>query len=261
MVIENIIKHLEILNFSRIEAQVYVTLVKHSKLNGSQIAKILNVSRSSVYSALNSLYNKGIVFLLPGESNVYKAQDPEILLETLKSEYIQAADDLKEELSKFKFVEVEKEYWNIRGYQNFLLKTKELLLQAEHEVYMNTCFDLRIFAEEFEELTQRGVRIIVFTLAAEIDPEGLPVEFYRKYWPDDQCDHQRMMLVVDYKKALIAGSYHGGEVLGTFTENPLLVAIVSEHIHLDIYLLKLQEKYQDSRFFDGIVINSLLERK
>ena len=261
MIIENIIKHLEMLHFSRIEAQVYVTLVKHSKLNGSQIAKILNLSRSSVYSALNSLYNKGIVFLMPGESNVYKAQDPDILLETLKSEYIQAADDVKDELSKFKFVEIEKEYWNIRGYQNFLLKTKELLLQAEHEVYMNTCFDLRIFAEELEELAKRGVRIIVFTLAAEIDPEGLPVEFYRKYWPDDQCDHQRMMLVVDYKKALIAGSYHGGEVLGTFTENPLLVAIVSEHIHLDIYLLKLQEKYQDNHFFDEVLINSLLERQ
>ena len=89
MVIENIIKHLEILNFSRIEAQVYVTLVKHSKLNGSQIAKILNLSRSSVYSALNSLYNKGIVFLLPGESNVYKAQDPDILLETLSDHVLE----------------------------------------------------------------------------------------------------------------------------------------------------------------------------
>ncbi len=126
MVVENIITHLEMLRFSKIEAQVYVTLVKHSKLNGSQIAKILNLSRSSVYSALHNLYNRGIVFLLPGESNVYKAQDPDILLETLKNEYIQAADELKDELSRFKFVEVEKEYWNIRGYQNFLLKTKSL---------------------------------------------------------------------------------------------------------------------------------------
>ncbi|GAK58303.1 TrmB family sugar-specific transcriptional regulator [Candidatus Vecturithrix granuli] len=261
MVLENIITHLELLRFSRIEAQVYVTLVKHSKLNGSQIAKVLNLSRSSVYSALHSLYNRGIVFLLPGESNVYKAQDPDILLETLKNEYIQATNELKDELSRFKFVEVEKEYWNIRGYQNFLLKTKELLLQAELEVYMNTCFDLRIFAEELEKLAKRGVRVIVFTLAAEIDPEGLPVEFYRKFWPDTQCDHQRMMLVVDFKKALIAGSYHGSEVMGTFTENPLLVAIVSEHIHLDVYLLKLQEKYHDPEFFNGILLNSQLERR
>ncbi len=62
MVVENIITHLEMLRFSKIEAQVYVTLVKHSKLNGSQIAKILNLSRSSVYSALHNLYNRGIVF-------------------------------------------------------------------------------------------------------------------------------------------------------------------------------------------------------
>ncbi len=49
------------------------------------------------------------------------------------------------------------------GYQNFLLKTKELLLQAEHEVYMNTCFDLRIFAEELEELREtRGTSYCVY---------------------------------------------------------------------------------------------------
>ncbi len=35
------------------------------------------------------------------------------------------------------------------------------------------------------------------------------------------------MLVLALKKALIAGRCQGGEVLGTFTENPLLVDIIS----------------------------------
>lgn len=257
---KELLKHLTVLNFSKIEAQVYVTLIKHSKLNGSQIAKILNVSRSSVYSALNSLYTKGYIFLLPGESNVYKAQAPDVLLEQLKQDYVQSVDALKEELAKFKAAEVEHEYYNIKGYQNFVLKTKELLLQAEQEVYMNTCFELHIFAEELRKIADRGVRIIVFTFA-EIDPADLPVKFYRKYIDKESAtDHLRMMLVVDLKKAFIAGSYRGGEVIGTFTENPLLVDIVSEHIHLDIYLLKLQEKYNETSFFEGIHLGSLLEK-
>jgi sugar-specific transcriptional regulator TrmB len=160
---------------------------------------------------------------------------------------------------KFQSIDSEKEYCNIKGYQNFVHKTKELLLQAEKEVYMNTCFDLQIFGEEIREISKRGVRIIVFTFETDINTEEFPIESYCKHIPGEICDYKRMMLVVDYKKVLIAGSYLGREVLGTFTENPLLVAIVSEHIHLDIYLLKLQEKYQDEDFFNGILINSLLE--
>ena len=254
-----LLQHLEALNFSKIQAQVYITLVKYSKLNGSQIAKMLNVSRSSVYSALNDLYNKGYVFLLPGESNEYAAQDPEVLLTQLAREYAQAADLVKEELARFKTDESPQEYYNIKGFQNFVLKTKELLSQAEKEVYMNTCFEPRMFAEELQTLAKRGVRVIVFTFS-DVDPAGLPIEFYRRTLRED-CGggHLRMMLVIDMKTALIAGSYRGGDVTGTFTENRLLVDIVSEHIHLDIYLLKLQKKFGESGFLDGVTIHSMQE--
>ena len=256
---KDILKHLQKLGFSKTDAQVYVTLVKHSKLNGSQVAKILNMARSSVYSSLNNLYSKGYIFLLPGESNIYKAHDPDVLLEQLKKDYIKSADALKDEFKTIKAPEEEQEYYNIKGYQNFLLKMKELLLQAEQEVYINTCFEPRIFADELRAIAERGVRIVIFTFG-EIDPGDLPVEFFRKKVDKKSSkNHLRMMLVVDLKKALIAGSYQGGEVLGTFTENPLLVDIVSEHIHLDVYLLKLQEKYRDKDFFSGIQLRSLLE--
>ncbi len=256
---EELLHQLEVLHFTKTEASVYVTLVKHGKLNGSQIARYLHISRSSVYSALNNLYSKGVVFLLPGESNVYKARDPELLIEAMKTEYLQAADEAKSHLSNLKAAERENEYVNIKGYQNFLIKTKELLRQAQQEVYMNTCFEPGIFAEDIRKLHKRGVRIVVFSFA-NIHPEGLPVEFYSKHGTEDLREHQRMMLVVDLKKALIAGSYGGGEVFGTFTENPLLVSIVSEHILLDIYLLKIEQQYGKPDFFQNIQIGSLVEK-
>jgi sugar-specific transcriptional regulator TrmB len=256
---DELLQHLEVLHFSKTEASVYITLVQNGKLNGSQIAKSLHISRSSVYSALNNLYSKGVVFLLPGESNVYKARDPELLIEAMKTEYLQAADNAKSHLTTLKAAEREDEYVNIKGYQNFVIKTKEILRQAQQEVYMNTCFEPDIFAEEIRELNERGVRIVVFSFA-NIHPEGLPVEFYSKYGGEDVREHQRMMLVVDLKRALIAGSYQGGEVFGTFTDNPLLVSIVSEHILLDIYLLKIEQKYGKLDFLQDIQISSLVEK-
>ena len=48
---------------------------------------------------------------------------------------------------------------------------------------------------------------------------------------------------------------------GTFTQNQLLANIVSEHIHNDIYLLKLKEKYSREIIDLDIVLGSLLEKK
>ena len=52
---KKMISHLEKLGFTRTECLVYIQLVKAGQSNGSQIAKLLNMSRSSVYSALNKL--------------------------------------------------------------------------------------------------------------------------------------------------------------------------------------------------------------
>lgn len=69
---DEIIILLEKLNFSKTEVAVYIDLLKNSSSNGYKIAKNLNISRLSVYSALDNLYNKGIVLLMSGDSQVYK---------------------------------------------------------------------------------------------------------------------------------------------------------------------------------------------
>lgn len=70
-----------------------------------------------------------------------------------------------------------------------------------------------------------------------------------------------MMLVVDFKKTLIAGREDHVEFLGTFTDNKLLASIVSEHIHNDIYILKLNKKYGQYLIDENMKLGTLLEVK
>ncbi|NCD33172.1 MAG: TrmB family transcriptional regulator [Spartobacteria bacterium] len=255
-------KNLETLGFTKTEALVYVTLVKHVQLNGSQVAKLTGMSRSTIYSALNNLYVKGHVVLASGETSTYLPKDPEVLIEQLKTEFTRSADALKEELSHFKVPGTPQEYYNIKGYSNFLLKTKEMLLKAEKEVLINSCYEPGLFKEELDIIAARGVRIILFTFA-DIDVNGLPLEFFHKspIATTVAADNLRFMLVIDMKSSLIAGNYNGREMVGTFTENPLLTDIVSEHIHLDIYLLRLQRKLGTDKLFSDIQLNTLLEAR
>ncbi|SMC20785.1 Sugar-specific transcriptional regulator TrmB [Clostridium acidisoli DSM 12555] len=259
--VDEILSLLKKLNFSKTEAAVYVDLLKNSSLNGYQIAKNLNISRSSVYSALDNLYKKGVVFLLPGDSQIYKAEDPSVLTNKMKDEFVEAADLLEIKLQQLKTTDSEERYLNIEGYNNVVAKVKELLLIAKKEVYINTDFDLQIFSKEFIELQKRSVRIIIFSFS-KVNGENLPVEIYKH--DDYNCfgKQTRIMLVVDCKKTLVADKGpNREEFLGTFTENALLTAVVSEHIHNDIYLLKLKKIYKKNLINKDIKLNTMFENR
>lgn len=257
---EHIIKELQNFNFTKIEAQVYLCLLKNEKLNGSQIAKIINIPRTSVYSALDSLYQKGVILMLPGEPTIYQVQNPKMFIKNIKNDYEKSISILEDSLMSFKNFGVEDQYWNIKGYDNFIANTKEILTEAEREVYISTNYDLQIFAEELRILEQRNVRIIVFSFE-ELNTNNLSVELYHHGGKKVCCDGSRMMLVVDQRKVLFANGNTYGEVFGTITQNSLLVSIVSEHIHHDIYLLKLKQKYGQDIVTKEIQLNSDFEKR
>ncbi len=249
--LEKITNELQKFGFSKMEAQVYVTIVKYSGLNGSQVSKLLNSNRGSVYSALNTLYEKGAVYLLPGETNVYQAQKPEVLIENIKeklvNEFSKTADVLKEEFSKFEDTTIaEEQYWNIKGYYNFVIKAKEILFGAEEEIYISTNYSIKEFSEEIKEVTERGVKVVVYS-DERIEAGELKVDYYTADIQSEDTT-KNIIVVVDYKKALIGSGKIGNDFSGTFTDNPFMVEIASEHIHFDIYVTRLEKKYGEEWF-------------
>ena len=195
---EKLIEKLEMLNFNKIEAKVYISLIKYNELNGSQIAKKINASRSSVYLALDNLYKRGCVYLISGDTNMYKAEKPEVLIEKMKANFEEAANTIKDDLLQLDKADNGKNYYNLNGTQNFINKAKELLLYAKKEVYINTCIDLQIFKNELDILKNRGVRIIVFTYS-KMNVENLPIELYRhpiEDYDEAECQKDEIRLMM-----------------------------------------------------------------
>ncbi|OHD16812.1 MAG: hypothetical protein A2Z98_05475 [Spirochaetes bacterium GWB1_27_13] len=258
-----IITELQKFGLNKVESDVYITLLKNHKLNGSQIAKILNVPRASVYLALNTLYQEGFVTVMSGDSKEYKATSPEVLFENLKKEYLGSLNFLLDECKKFEIDTTEEEYWNFKGEENFINKTKELLLLAEKEIYLNTNMDLNKFYDELKIVTDKKVRVVLFSF--EEHKIDLPIEIYQSKRFNSQSQLKnypiRFMLVIDCKKALIANGTSGKDFIGTFSDNQLLVSVISEHIHNDIYLYRLEQKYGKILITDEIMINSLHEKQ
>lgn len=59
--LENIISKLNHFGFNKLEAEVYITLLKESPLTGYRLAQILNKAAANTYKALESLEKKGAV--------------------------------------------------------------------------------------------------------------------------------------------------------------------------------------------------------
>lgn len=249
------------LGFTTTESEVYIALLKNSGLTGYQIAKNLEVSRAAVYSALDSLYKKGVINLLQGETNRYKAEDPEQLFTRMKDEYTKKTEKVKEELLKINNDKKDNSFYNLENYKKIIDKAKEILLSAVKEVYINTNYSLDIFEKELIILKERGIRVIVFSFTA-INPKNFPVEMYYHYSKTaGTCNDERLMIVVDFNKAIMANTENKKDYYGTFTENKLFVSVLAEHIHHDIYLLKLKNKENKEILDNEIKLNTLLENR
>lgn len=250
------------LNFTKLEAQIYLALLEGGKLSGYQIAKKINISRSSVYAALSHMYEKGIVLLLSEDVQTYEVQKPAILFDRLKKEFAENAAAALENLQDLYENRRQERFINIKGFDTIVAHAKSLLLSAKKEVYLNTDFDLHLFEEEFQALHEKGVRVVIFSFA-DLNLDGLNVEFYTHHDPGC-CDEipSRIMLVSDVDATLVADCAQNRETwFGTVTNNPLMVSIIAEHIHNDIYLLKLKQKYGNDLINDSIRLNTMLENR
>lgn len=255
---DELARELELLHFSKVESQIYLSLLGRSPQNGSQIARDLGTVRSSVYHALDGLRSRGVIFLVPGSSSTYLPEDPQVLMEKLKGNFVSTANKLSKRLASLHKAPETEAVLNIHGNELFISKVRQVLLEAREEVYLNVCMDLHDFRVELETLKRRGVRVLVFSFE-KLSAADLPMELYQHGLNAPGTGENRLMLVADMETALVGTAQPGEEFFGTFSRNRLLVRLVAEHIHHDIYLLRLREKTGIDPVSPDILLGTKLE--
>lgn len=246
-----LVTKLMVFGFTKTDALVYINLLKSGRASGYKIAKDISLSRSSVYSSIDNLYSNGCIFMLDGETKEYEAKSPDLILSQIEKKTIDNIHILKKELSRMMLHEEKEFIYNISGYKNLLQKAKEVLNQAQVEIYLNTDFPLEILGKEISEAIERGVRVIVFSFNKLIIPHP-GVELYSRSEEEEQrYPSHRFMLVVDMKKSMVFS--HRAETLGLYSNNRLLVKMISEHIHSDIYLTEYEKSEPEKRCRIGTI--------
>ncbi len=258
----NIIDNLEKLNFTRLEAQLYTALLGEKPMSAYQLAKKVNISRSSIYNALDHMLDKGMVEVIPNETLLYTAQEPSVILEKMHFEIQNNLLEAKKELEIYKANKYDEVYVNFRGFHTAIYKTKEILKEAESDVYINADFDISCFRDELDSLVQKGVKIVVFSFyETENCIEGVKY-FSHKRSVEGGHVPARLMIAVDNQIALAA---NGDSMLETWSgivsSNKLFIRIITEHIHNDIYMLKIKDKYGKEIYDEYLYLNTAFEKR
>ncbi len=249
------------LGFSSLEAKIYLALISGGSMSAYQLAKKIDISRPSIYNALEHMVNKGIVAYMPNKTPFYVATKPELLLEKINKNMKESMENAAFLLKEFEKTRIEEEVIAVKGFDNIIIVVKDILKHATHDIYINTDFDLDIFAEELAELEKKGVKVTVFSFY-DVDKGNKNVELYSHGRNKRENAFSSRLMLAEYDAVSIAASRSSrfDDWSAIVSNIPLNVRMIEEHIHNDIYMLKLRENY-GKEIYDAIRIGTEFENE
>lgn len=132
---------------------------------------------------------------------------------------------------------------NDKGVDTMIKKVKELLLNTEKEVYMSTNIDINEFEEEFNEISQKGVKVTVVA-SDKYNYDGIQIDKLYVYSTEKIKNMKpKMTVVVDNQIALVSepNPSSENEINFTTTDNHILVDSIARNVDNYIYVLKLRD--------------------
>lgn len=226
------------IGFTLNEAKVYLTLLQNRYLNGYEISKLSNVSRSLVYDVIDRLVAKGFILKSEGQVNYYCALPYDKVIEKIKNDNINKLNVAKEKLKNYSRIENESEYiFNIKGIDEFFSKANDLILNAKKEI------SISIWKEDFPKIeeslliaSKKGIKIYIFSFSNINFPSG-EIFSYQLKDPTSLFPYRRISIIVDGKEVII-GENSGDKSICVLSKNHALVSMTTDEIVLNIFWLK-----------------------
>ncbi len=160
---ESVVAKLVKLGFNRLEAEVYLTLLRESPLTGYRIAQILNKAAANTYKALESLEKRGAVVAEETPTvKQYAAIPVTDYLDQLESGLRNDRKFLEESLKEINYSLSGDKIYMLQTFDQVLEKCSKMLENAWHSVIVDAFPPmLAKIAPMLEKAAGNGVNIIV----------------------------------------------------------------------------------------------------
>lgn len=225
------------LGFTNYEAKTYLYLLQNNPATRYELSKYSGVPRSAIYSVINKLEKDGLVNAIHSEPKRYIPLPLEQMTKLLETRHKDILKEFRENLAHFESDSQMDHLWNIRGYENLILKAKELIREAKDSIYLSVWKrEAILLRKELERAEAKGVKIVIFTFielpfsVGRVLSHNLREEDLERVW-----DH-KIILCVDQKELLMGEADTQNPKNVAWTHNKALITIALNHIILDISL-------------------------
>lgn len=247
------------LGFHALEAKIYLALLSCGSMSAYQLAKKIDIARPSIYNALEHMADKGMIACRPDRTPSYEAVKPELLLQKIEQNMKENLETASLSLKEFGKTRREEEMTAIKGYDNIMIRIKDILKNASHDIYINTDFDLSIFKAEFAELEAKKLKVTVFSFY-NVETGSQSAALYSHGRSQAENPFPSRLMLAEYDTiSITAGRNSSFDDWSAIVSNiPLHVRMIEEHIHNDIYMLRLRDQY-GAQIYDAIRIGTAFE--
>jgi len=239
-----IARRIKELGFTSYEAMAYVSLLEHNPVTRYQLGKNSGVPRSAIYSVIHKLSEIGAVSAQSSEPVNYIPLPPEKLFDLLRRQFDNRIEKAKKQLKDFEHQAIPDHLWNIVGYENMILKVKELIQKAKKTICLSIWLrEYNELKKDLENALKQGVDICIYSFTDLDRMEGIKYFTYGLREPDlEKIWAHKIILIVD-KDELIMGEADKIQNKKTvWTTNRALIDIAMNHIILDITIYGIRLK-------------------
>ena len=151
------------IGFTRIEAEVYLSLAQGAAQSGYTISNGIGKSRSNVYQALKTLEQKGaIVELQAGRNKQFQAVPVEQVLQQKERDFFTKKKVITEAFSSFRNHEEDDQIYALNTVSQVYTKAIEMIQSAEEVIFIDVQpMQLQRIRSVLEETAARGIKVVI----------------------------------------------------------------------------------------------------
>jgi sugar-specific transcriptional regulator TrmB len=232
-----IFRSLEDLGFTRVEAEVYVYLIKHSPATGYQIAKAIGRTRGATYGVLASLASKGAVVVDIGETQLWRAVPAGEFLDLLERRFLRGKREAAEKLYNIEPAPPDSLVYQLKTTEQVYERARKMLASCERLALLD--LDSRPFGllrKEIEAAVKRGIKVALLSPDAVKLPGARVVTYFAGYKISSRLPVYQMVLSIDGTEFLISSLSRDGDrvMQACWSASPFLSWVVSVYLKMNI---------------------------
>lgn len=254
---KNIVEELKNLGLNSYESKVYVALLKKFPITGYEVSQIADIPQSRAYDALKSLTATNIVTSTNEKPQKFSPISPKELTRRYKRKMNSTIDYLEKNLPQIKDVFYEPLH-NIDGYDNILIKIKEIINNAKSSVYLEIWNeDFKLLENELKNAYDRDIDIKIVGYGDIRTNYGL-LYLHQGAREIEYGAKSRLIYLLADSKECVFGRIQSSV---TWTTNIDVAFLLKEFIVHDMYLLDVGQNFPEQlKYFYGAGFKKLKQK-